>query len=101
MSRESSKIWIHYQKLQESLTELKDPGFTQQTRSFSLIILNQTYTHAERLFELAESTMELSRGREATLAKLAHHIENTKDFGLSHCLHVIRDRFSREFDLVS
>ncbi len=110
---ETQKIWTHYQKLQESLTELVDPDFASHTRSFVLILLNQTYTHAERLFELAEATTDLSKGRQALLAKLAHHIENTKEKGLSEefirfirndlclSLQVIKDRFSREFHLAS
>ncbi len=110
---DTHKIWTYYQKLQESLTELIDPGFASQTRSFSLILLNQTYTHTERLFELAEASSELSKGRQAILAKLANHIENTKERGLSedflrfissdltHCLQVIKERFAREFQLAS
>lgn len=82
MLDKQSKVWAHYQKLQESLSELMEPGFETNARSFILITLNQTYTHTERLFELVEETTTLSKTRQATLAKLAHHIETTKERGL-------------------
>ncbi|RZA25168.1 MAG: hypothetical protein EOP10_07670 [Proteobacteria bacterium] len=113
MFEKDSKAWTHYFKLQETLSELMDPGFSSQARSFALITLNQTYTHTERLFELAEESVTLSRPRQAILAKLAHHIENTKDRGMSRdfiqflqtdlhrSLGVIRDLFQKDFDLAS
>ena len=113
MFEKESRIGSHYQKLQESLSELLHPEFSSQTRSFTLITLNQTYTHTERLFELFEETTSLSKNRQAILAKLAYHIENTKDSGmnkaflsfirvdLTRSLNVIRELFQKEFDLAS
>ena len=113
MSKVESRIWSHYHKLQENLSELMDPGFPSQTRSFAMITLNMTYTNTEKLFELVEETTSLSKGRQAILAKLAHHIEATKDGGmnsafsafikadLAQSLSVINSRFRRDFDLAS
>lgn len=113
MSDKHSKIHAHYQKLQECLTELVDPGFMTQTRSFMLITLNQTYTSTENLFELVEESANLSKSRQATLARLANHIENTKERGigsdfiafidkdLRYSLAFIRELFDKDFELAS
>lgn len=113
MLEKESHILRHYQKLQESLTELMDPDFGSQARSLMYILLNQTYTNTERLFELVEESVNLSKPRQAMLAKLAHHIENTKERGvcqdfrefisgdLSLSLAFIRDLFAKDFGLAS
>lgn len=113
MFEKESRILKHYQKLQECLSDLMDPEFGSQAQSFTYIVLNQTYTNLERLFELAEESVHLSKPRQATLAKLAHHIENTKDHGMAPdftqfiqvellvSLAFIKDLFAGEFELAS
>ncbi|MBC7660071.1 MAG: hypothetical protein H7249_10210 [Chitinophagaceae bacterium] len=113
MNDKDSKIWNHYQKLQESLSDLMSPTFGTISRSLTYITLNQTYTHAERLFELVEESPTLSGPRQALMAKLAHYIESCKEHGmrpeflifikkdLGASLSFIRNEHAKEFDLAS
>lgn len=82
MTDKDSKLSSHYQKLQESLSELMSPDFASYNRSLTYITLNQAFTHAECLFELVEGSSTLSKQKQALLAKLAHHIEICKEKGI-------------------
>jgi hypothetical protein len=113
MSSSDPNALIHYHKLQESLGELLDPNFSYQARSFTLIVLNQIYTHTERLFETVEQSATLSRPKQILLGKMAYYIEKTKEqgicnefiqfinFDLKLSLSVIRDTYRQDFDLAS
>ncbi len=113
MTDNDSKIWDHYQKLQESLSELLSPEFPTYNRSLTYITLNQIYSHTESLFELVESSTTLSRPKQALIAKLAHHIEMCKDRGLQNeflnfvkkdvlpLLRFIKTEFTKEFNFAS
>ncbi|RYZ57048.1 MAG: hypothetical protein EOP07_10995 [Proteobacteria bacterium] len=113
MTDKDSMIWDHYQRLQESLSELMSPDFADYNRSMTYITLNQTFTYAERLFELVEGSASLSKPKQAIMAKLAHHIENCKEKGFQAdflnfikkdvvpILSFIKSENQRQFDLAS
>jgi len=91
MTDKDSKIWDHYQKLQENLSELLSPEFPNYNQSMTYITLNQTFTHAECLFELVDASTTLSKTKQALMAKLAHHIERCKEQGIQKdFVHFIR-----------
>ncbi len=113
MTDKDSMLWNHYQKLQESLSELLSADFVSYNRSMTYITLNQTFTNAERLFELVEGSVSLSKPKQALLAKLAHHIERCKEKGIQSdfvnfikkdivpALSFIKSEHQKHFDLAS
>ncbi|MBC7530793.1 MAG: hypothetical protein H7318_04380 [Oligoflexus sp.] len=113
MTDKDSMLWNYYQKLQESLSELLSPDFVNYNRSVTYITLNQTFNNAERLFELVEGSMTLSKPKQALMAKLAHHIENCKEKGIQSdfvsfikkdvlpALSFIKSEHHKHFDLAS